>query len=558
MTFADLKASVYANVFPTGQAPNLVAPHLKMIIDALIDLQSVVDCLQQDNTDIVPQCATFYECGLTLLTAPRGMIKKVSVIDKTDPKTHLENPDLPDNYCDEIPYNQVDSCHVRRYLAARGGCCGVGPFFGLGFGFPGFCGNPYPTPTDAGLPAGLKPLPFGVHYAQTSTDRTIQSGQGFRARMGIWALERGNIYIAPWIQSTESVIITWDGIKRKWADDDGIDDDPLLQTAVEEYVRWGHADRYDKDEAEAARAAGAYDRARSALIHQCREETRTRECETSFARSSVPSLTTLFYNTTQQASAACPDGSNPVTVTIPAGSVSSSISVAAANQLAMNQAQAQANAQLVCVPGQQTWLNTPQSFTAQCTSGEAGAPTPDGNPVTITIPAGTTSSTVSQADANAQALTLATQRAQSLLVCTFWNKAQSFTAVCPADHTNTVTITVAAHTFSSTVSQAAADQAALTSATNQANTQLALSCPSLSLFQNTVQIAHATLSGCAGQFGATTVFVNVTVPAGLFTGATQALANQAALNAGTTYAQGLAANLCRQGQTGTHDFTYPG
>jgi len=557
MTFADLKASVYANIFPTGQAPNLVAPHLKMIIDALIDLQTVCECLQQDNTDIVPQCATFYECGLTLLAAPRGMIKKVSVIDKTDPKTHLENPDLPDNYCDEIPYNQVDSCHVRRYLAARGNtCCGLGPFFGLGFG--NFCGNPFPIPTDEGLPAGLKPLPFSVHYAQTSTNRQTTNGQGFRARMGIWALERGNIYIAPWIQSTESVIITWDGIKRKWADDDGVDDDPLLQAAVEEYLRWGHADRYDKDEAEAARAAGAYDRARAALIHQCREETRTRECEPSFARSSVPSLTTLYYNTTQQASATCPDGSNPITVTIPAGSVSSSVSVAAANQLALNQAQAQANAQLVCVPGQQTWFNTVQVFTAQCTSTEEGAPTPDGTPVTVTIPAGTLSSTVSQADANAQALALATQRAQALLECTFWNAEQSYTAICPADHNNTVTITVDAHTFSSTVSQAAADQLALTSATNTANNQLAMSCGSLGLFNNTLQIAHATQGGCPGPFGQTTVFVNVTVPANLFTGATQQLANQAAINAGNAYAEGLAANLCKSGQTGSHDFTYPG
>lgn len=561
MTFLELVTSVYANVFPTGQAPNLVAPHLKMIVDALIDLQNVVECLQQDNTDIVPQCGTFYECGLTLLAAPRGMIKKVSIIDKTDPTTHLENPALPDNYCDEIPLNQVDSCHVKRYLAARGQtCCGIGPFFGFGFGgFGGMCGNPFPIPTDAGLPAGLKPLPFGVHYAQTSTDRKTTSGQGFRSRMGIWALDRGNIYIAPWIQSTETVIIVWDGIKRKWADDDGVDDDPLLQTAVEEYLRWGHADRFDKDDDEAARAAAAYDRARSALIHQCREETRTRECEPSFARSSVPSLTTLFYNTTQQASATCPDGSNPVTVTIPAGSVSSSVSVAVANQLALTQAQAQANAQLVCTPGQQTWQNTPQSFTAQCATTEPGAPPPDGSPVTITIPAGTITSTVSQADANSQALLLATERATALLACKFWNAPQSFTAICPADHTNTVTITVNAHTFSSTISQADADQQALTSATNQANTQLAMSCGSLTLFQNTTQIGRATVT-CPGEFiggQPATVTVETTVPAGTFSASTQALANQQAQTAGNQFAAAVAALRCTRQEFGDYSDTYP-
>ncbi len=138
MTFADLKAAIWADVFPTGQAPNLVAAHKKMVVDALIDIQSVCDCAQQDNTDLVPQCATFYQCGLTVLQAPRGNIKKVSVVDKTDPVTHLEDPTLPTDYCSEIPYNQVDSCHVHRYLAARGGCCGVGFFFGLD---PFLCGK---------------------------------------------------------------------------------------------------------------------------------------------------------------------------------------------------------------------------------------------------------------------------------------------------------------------------------------------------------------------------------------------------------------------------------
>jgi len=555
MTFAELKAAVFADVFPTGQASNLVAAHNKMVVDALIDLQSVVDCLQQDNTDIVAQCATFYDCGLTVLQAPRGNIKKVSVIDKTDPVTHLENPDLPNNYCSEIPYNQVDSCHVRRYLDARGRtCCGMGWFFGLD---PFFCGNAFPIPTDEGLAPGLKPLPFGFHYAQTSTDRKTTNGQGFRARMGIWAIERGKIYIAPWIQSTESVIITWDGIKRRWADGDGVDDDPLLQSAVEEYVRWGHADRYDKDEGEAARAAGAFERARIALIHQCREETRVRECEASHARSSVPSLTTLYYNTTQQATAKCPDGSNPVTVTVPAGSVSSSISVADANARAVTAAQQQATAQLNCTPGQQTWTNAPQTFVAQCATTEVGAPQPDGTPVSVTIDAGTISSNISQADADSQALTLAQQRAESQLVCTFWNKEQSFTAVCPAAPGTTVTKTVAAHTFSSST-QEQADQLALTEATNQANTELAMTCPSLALFWNTPQFGHATATGCPGPFGQTTVFVNVAICAHIVSAATQSLANQKAIDAATSYAQGVAAQLCRQGQVGVHDLNYPG
>lgn len=555
MTFAEFKLAIRRDIWPTGEASNLVAAHNKAFVDALVDLQQVVPCLQQDNVDLVPACSSFYHCGLTVLQAPRGNIKKVSVIDKTDPVTHKEDPALPDNYCDEVPLNQVDACHVRRYLAARGNtCCGLGFFFGLD---PFLCGKAFPIPTDAGLPAGLKPLPLGYHYAQTSTDRVLTNGQGFRARMGIWAIERGKIFIAPWIQSTETVIIVWDGIKRTWADGEEVDSDPLLSLAVAEYVRGLHATRYDKDEAEFVRAREAYLEAKSALIHQCREETRVRECEPSHARSSVASLTTLFYNTTQQASAACPDGSNPVTVTIPAGSVSSSVSVAAANQIALTQAQAQANAQLNCIPGQQTWLNTPQTFVAQCTTSEAGAPQPDGVPVTVTIPAGTITSNVSQADADNQALTLAQQRAQSQLECTFWNKEQSFTAICPADHNNTVTKTVAAHTYSAST-QDQADQLALTDATNQANAALALVCPSLSLFWNTQQVGRATLT-CGAVIGGqpAVVFVNTIVPAHTISAATQTLANQLALALGNEFAAGVAANRCATQQFGGYDDTYP-
>lgn len=54
-----------------------------MFVDAVIDLQQWVECLQQNNTFLFPQCATYYNCGLTIIdSAPRGIIKRVSVIDK--------------------------------------------------------------------------------------------------------------------------------------------------------------------------------------------------------------------------------------------------------------------------------------------------------------------------------------------------------------------------------------------------------------------------------------------------------------------------------------------
>lgn len=55
--------------------------------------------------------------------------------------------------------------------------------------------------------------------------------------------------------------------------------------------------------------------------------------------------------------------------------------------------------------------NTPQSHTANCPGGTSGPP------ITVTVAANTLSSPISQADADAMALELATDRAVSLLVC---------------------------------------------------------------------------------------------------------------------------------------------
>lgn len=82
MLFGDFKKAIRANVFPTGEAANLVAAHNKMFVDGLVDLQTVVECLQQDHTDLYPQCSTFYDCQMTVFPAPRGIIKSVSTIDK--------------------------------------------------------------------------------------------------------------------------------------------------------------------------------------------------------------------------------------------------------------------------------------------------------------------------------------------------------------------------------------------------------------------------------------------------------------------------------------------
>ena len=544
-TFAQLKSAVRAIIFPSGEASSLIAAHDKAFIDALIDLQTWVSCLQTDNTSIFPQCSTLYNCGITVFDAPRGRIKKISVIGSekapspsgdivltgsfspqiTDPTTapvslgavssanlyvletlclgsacktkevpgyfnitinystptgpgilvkrvtlndcntvqtdqinvasgsaiyiQIAPVNVPSRnvlgsggaqltvnvrqyvasdvltptpaFCEEISYKQIEPDYVQKYwnhARQRRFCPSIPFFFGLNPEGSGLHRYP-PVPTDATVPAGLAILPLGYSYPQADTDKH------HRARVGLWALERQKIYIVPWLNSDESVIVKWDGIKRSWAPADPIDDDPLLIEAVTQYVRKDHFTFWERDPQMAQEATAAYGEARQKLIHECREETRIRGNEPSFARSSAGSLT-LFYNNQQTATASCPSGQtgSQAFVTIAAGTVASSLSQADADAQALAQAQQQAQAQLNCQQPQQTYTNTPQTYTATCVTGT-------GTPVTVTIPAGQFSSVVSQAVADGLAMAAAQTQAQTQLSCAYTNTAQTYTAVCP-------------------------------------------------------------------------------------------------------------------------------
>lgn len=557
-TFGDLKNELRQVIFPTGEAKNLVTAHNKFFLDAVMDLQQWVECLQFDNTQLVPHCATFYKCGLTVFDAPRGIIRAVSVIDKLNDDGE-EDPAAADDWCSEITYARVHPCHIQQWLSraamsANSGCCLSLPSF---FALPGCSGATAPKPTDEGVDK-LAPLPLGFHYAQVSTD------SGRRAPSGIWAMERGKIYIAPWIQSTETVVIKWDGIKRVWQDADPIDDDPLLKTAVEEYVRWQHAAKFDKDMIEAGRAAQAFGDKRTELIRQCREETRERDCEASHARASAVTATNLFYNEPQQFTANCESNQTgeSVTATVPSGTVASNVSVADANQKALDQAKSNAEAQLDCADNALTYTNDEQSYTASCiilTDPPVGTPYPEGPSVTVTIASGTVTSTISKADANTKALAQARIEAEAQVSCTFWNAEVEYTASCPSGTVGSnQTVTVAAHTHSSEISQSDADAKALNAAKTAAENALACTGGSGQfLFENTEQVSTKTKLCTKSNGDICIVVVTVTIPAGRFTSViSQNDANQLAKSYAASYAFGLVNTRCTLQLCGEFSITF--
>jgi len=159
--------------------------------------------------------------------------------------------------------------------------------------------------------------------------------------------------------------------------------------------------------------------------------------------------------------------------TVEAGEFSSLASQADANAQALAYAQVQAIAGLTCV-----WENTEQTFTATCPGSivdgdisPAGAQI--GDEVTVVVPAGDYTSTVSQEDADAQALAAAQDSAELDLECYWANSPQSFTAVCPEGYFgDPVLVTIPVATYTSEDSQADADEQALDAATEQAEEDL--------------------------------------------------------------------------------------
>ena len=285
--FGALKTLIRQQIWPAGEAEELVPAHDRYFVEAMLDLQQSVECLQYNNTSIFPHCTTYFQCGMTLLAAPKGVIRKVYTVDQINQTTGREDASVGTDWCSRVDYDQTKFCNLEHYvsqtIACASGSCGTGPSLSSLFALPaGLCRkNTFVPPTDAGW-EGFDALPQGLHYPQESTDSTCG-----RSHAGVWALRRGRLYVAPWIQSTEQVVVEWDGIKSEWVDEDTVEADGLLQRAIRYYVQAQHARDYDNEFDKSALLWNEYMKARSELMYNCREETRVRGCEESHAQQSV-------------------------------------------------------------------------------------------------------------------------------------------------------------------------------------------------------------------------------------------------------------------------------
>jgi len=242
-TFAQFKTDIRNQTWASGEAENLVSGHNLIFQEAMADISKWVECEQERNVNVVPFCASFFKCGMTVIPAPRGIIKRVLTI-------------ANDEHCDPVFYEQKDwpapECLARNLIIE------------------------WQQPDNTGLPV----LPLGFKEAEATSDRNASDVVFDRARNGVWSIYDGKIWIAPWIQSNEKVIVEWRGIKTYWEDEDLVNEAQDYRKTVKLYLQYGH----ERDYGDPIKAnqihnpikTGTYDEALADLIWQCREETKRR------------------------------------------------------------------------------------------------------------------------------------------------------------------------------------------------------------------------------------------------------------------------------------------
>lgn len=235
-TFLDFKARLRAELWPSGEARSLRVVHDGYFNAAMLDIQKWVPCVRQFNTSTWEFGNTFWENAKTVVNAPWGKIKRVYTV-----------AGGTDRWRDKVRY--------RSSIYAEIECWANRLFKAI-------------TPTNS---ASLPALQLGTRYANATQDSL-----GGRARIGIWAIDRKRLYIAPYLQSTETLVVDWDGLKSKWQDSDGVDEiywTTDYEDAIKLYVMWKHESFHGNPQL--ARGFKLdYDAALADLTYICRENTK--------------------------------------------------------------------------------------------------------------------------------------------------------------------------------------------------------------------------------------------------------------------------------------------
>lgn len=252
MTYAEFEDAVIEQVFPESEeAENLRGNHSAYILDAVIKIQQRVKYWQQHHFEYVPYSSTFWNCGGSAFSAPRGFIKSLRVIEN-------------DDECTKVIYTPVTPEAMACLMVAPQACnCAMDVPSGTYY-------------TEAYGDVDYPDVGQGFMYPDATTDKPC------RALDGSFTLQDCMIYIWPHIQSNETAILEWSGLKRLFAADDEVTFDREFQEAVEDYVRSRSAALQDKEEDYSKARLADFNNKIGDMIFQHLEETTLPQAGTCF------------------------------------------------------------------------------------------------------------------------------------------------------------------------------------------------------------------------------------------------------------------------------------
>lgn len=236
MTFDAYLTDVLSRVHPGGYSARLRSSYKAWLKDFFIELQRYIPQLQQSHIEYIGQDATFFKCGCSAFTAPAGKIKSFHTIDDAEECDRvIAYPYTPGEFqamVDDRFRCATDAEPATEYEAY---------------------GETYAYPTN---------LPLGLSYATPSIDRVV------RSRERAFSVYNGYVWTWPVLNSDETGVLEWSGVKRSWRDSDEVswkdendDDDREIIALAELCLAWKSKLYIDCDEAGADTLKRLYDTA---------------------------------------------------------------------------------------------------------------------------------------------------------------------------------------------------------------------------------------------------------------------------------------------------------
>jgi hypothetical protein len=237
VTFAELQTRVLEDAFPDGPPENLTGFLGRCVSSALVEIQRDIPCFQYGHVDVT--CATElpWHAGAVVVTPPKGRIMRVFTVE----------PDEDPNWASPVILRPVTLGYLRRWKAR-------------------FLAD---WAWSADLVAPASGNSYGLGFDKVTATSDAATG---RALTGVYAFDKhlNQLWVAPWLQSTESLVIEWVGIKRDWSDADEVPEDEDFIRLVRLWVELEFGRKYAASDL--AIRENAYREARADMMATCSHE----------------------------------------------------------------------------------------------------------------------------------------------------------------------------------------------------------------------------------------------------------------------------------------------